>query len=75
MNHYDGEHHEFLGQNSKGYLISVIFNPMGGPLVIFPQNSRLSQAKWCIVFNSKRSEAKTPSEIELIARRKSNKRK
>jgi len=73
MNHFDGEHHEFLGQNSKGYLISVIFNPMG-PLVIFPQNSRLSQAKWCIVFNSKRSEAKlTPSEIELIARRKSKK--
>jgi len=59
MNRFAGERHEFFGQNSS--LKNV--NPMVPPLGIWPQNSRLSQAKWCIFFHSKSSEATTPIEI------------
>jgi len=40
MNPFAGEHHEFLGQNLKGYLIEKNFNPMVPSLVITKQNSR-----------------------------------
>jgi len=86
MNPFAGEHHEFLGQNLKGYLIKKNFNPMVPSLVITKQISRHIQpnkptkfktfpGKMVHIFYSRSSEAETPSKIELISRRKSKKRK